>query len=574
MTETFTIPPTWRWLDRPPLGLDTGLKGHVLVVLYWRLGCVHSRVALHELTMALTEFADEPVTVICVHVATCDEERDEDRLRRWVQTSPAPVTVAIQPQVSGERLPSMLLVDAECAVRVRAVGVPRRSSMRAAVQALLTEARRAGLAAKVPFVPAALPASSAWLPIAVACDGERIWVASAGRRQVLGFEQDGSVAMVVGSGEPGAEDGEAALASFSLPSSLGIHDEYLVVADSHSHTLRAIDRSTGEVRTWCGTGRLGHDEMGGSYGRDQALSSPAGMVSRDGGLFVCQAGTNQLWQIDPMTGSAMAWLGGEVADYGGDSFSAGQDGAAGESFSEPIGLADDEDTLWVVEGRGHTLSAVDLAHVQRRTVYAGFRRPVAVVLHGDRVLVADAFQATVFAVTASDGQAVPLLGPDHGLVEPVSLAMHGDRLLIADMGADAVFVCDLAADQVKLSRLPVTGIPERVVSAAGPAALVAQAQELREHSDVSIRIDTPGHDDGIEAVVDVVDEGTQLLACDRHEATLVKGSMVTVLLPVEGPGVGALRIRLRLGGVTTHYVMPATATASGELEATLVLPTG
>ena len=187
MTETFAIPPTWRWLDRPPLSLETGLKNHVLVVLYWRLGCVHSRVAMHELTMALAELVDQPVAAICVHVPTCEEERDEDRLRRCLQSSPAPVTVAIQPEASRERLPSMLLVDATSEVRVRAVGVPRRSSLRAAVQSLLVEARHAGLHVEVPFVPTALPMSRAWLPTAVAFDGERIWVASAVRRQVFGF---------------------------------------------------------------------------------------------------------------------------------------------------------------------------------------------------------------------------------------------------------------------------------------------------------------------------------------------------------------------------------------------------
>ncbi|MFT4843752.1 MAG: hypothetical protein ACI90M_004234, partial [Candidatus Azotimanducaceae bacterium] len=33
MTETFSFPPTWRWLDRPPLCLETGLRDHVVVLL-------------------------------------------------------------------------------------------------------------------------------------------------------------------------------------------------------------------------------------------------------------------------------------------------------------------------------------------------------------------------------------------------------------------------------------------------------------------------------------------------------------------------------------------------------------
>ena len=146
-------------------------------------------------------------------------------------------------------------------------------------------------------------------------------------------------------------------------------------------------------------------------------------------------------------------------------------------------------------------------------------------------------------------------------------------MLIADIGADAVFACDLRADELELSRLPLTDIPERVLSTSRPAAWVTEAVELRAHSDVTIRIETPGHEDGTEAVVDVVDEGAPLLACDRHERTEVQTSTVTVLVPVEGPSVGALRLRLQLAGVTTHYVMPAAVTTCGELTATLGLPT-
>ncbi|MGK0153756.1 MAG: hypothetical protein ACI9SE_000704 [Neolewinella sp.] len=567
MTETFSFPPTWRWLDRPPLCLETGLRDHVVVLLYWRLGCLHSRVALFELAMAVG-VPEQAVAIVAVHVPTCEEERDDERVRRFVRSLPVPVTVAISEAESLPRMPTMRLLDAKSIVRVQADGVPRRSALRAAVEALLSEAGCDKRIPKLPFVPAAMPTSSAWSPTAVASDGERIWVASASCRQVFGLDSDGNVDIVVGSGAALEEDGPPDVAAFSSPTSLAVHDEYLVVADSHHHTVRAIERETGGVTTWCGTGYLGNDEMGGSYGRDQALSSPAGIVSRDGGLFVCQAGTDQLWQIDPMTGSAMAWLGGDVADYGGDSYA-----DQGASFGEPVGLADDEQSLWVVEARSHTLSVVDLAHVQRRTVCTEFRRPVAVAVHGDRVFVADAYLAQVFVVNATNDVCERFVGSEHGLLEPVSLAIHGERLVIADIGADAVFVCDLGASEVTLQRLPMAGIPEPHQQPLGPFATVTPATELREHSDVSIRIDTPEHDEGAEVVIDVVDEGVSLLACARHEATTVQDGGVTVLLPVEGVGEGALRFRLGFATSTAHYLMPAKVTADGQLSATLLFPT-
>jgi len=568
LTDTFSFPLAWRWLDRPPLRVETGLRDHVVVVLYWRLGCLHSRVALYELVNALASFAEQGVAVVAVHVPTCEEECDDERLRRFIRTLPYPVTVAVADDVALPRMPTMRLLDATAVVRVQADGVPRRSALRVAVQTLLDEASRAGRVARVPFVPAAMPVSSALLPTAVASDGDRIWVSSGRCRQVFGLDQDGNVEMVVGSGMALTDDGSAECAAFSAPTALAVHDEYLVVADAHHHTLRAIDRSSGEVTTWCGTGYLGDDEIGGSYGSDQALSSPAGIVSRDGGLFVCQAGTDQLWQIDPMTGSAMAWLGGDVIGYGDDGYA-----DQGVEFGEPVDLVDDEQTLWVVEARSHTLSAVDLAHLQRRTVCTDFRRPVAVAVSGDRVFVADAGQATVFVVNAIDGVCERLVGADDGLIEPVSLAVHGDSLVIADVGADAVFVCDLHASELRLQNLSVSGIPERNGQHLVPCASVTQSIELREYSDVTLRVETPHFEEGANVVVEVVDQGVALLACTKRESTTVHDGSVTLLLPVEGSGTGAMYVRFVADGSASHYLVPTAVTADGDLAATLRIST-
>lgn len=572
MSERFTFPPSWRWLDRPPLHLETGLRGHVVLVVHWRLGCAHSRAALHEAALLPGDLFGLPVAIVAVHVPTCDAERDDDRLRRTIAQMPGCMThaVAASPETV-ERVPSMLLVDSSGAVRVRAPGVLRRNRVRAAMEQLCRESGRRAKRMEAPFVasPVTLPAS--WQPIAVVADGDRIWVASASHRSVFAFDADANVTMTVGSGQYGSHDGASDDASFALPAALCVHDEHLAVADTQNHTLRAIDRSSGEVLTWSGTGWFGVDDIGGGYGCDQALSSPAGIVSRDGGLFVCMAGTDQLWQVDPMTGSAMAWLGGDAIGYAAEERSQ-------DTFAEPLGLAGDDERLWVAEGRGGVLSMVDLAHVQRHCVDekvdAKFVRPVAVAVHEDRVFVADSWQASVFVVTSQGAEGARFLGPDDGLVEPVSLAIDGTRLFVADVGADSVFVCDLADSEPKLERWDVQGLPEPVRSSgqSGPTALVAKACQLREHSDVTLRLRTPSCEDGTKAVVDVVDEGHPILAADRHEVTVVKKGLVEVLLPVSDAGHGCLRLRLRLADVVTHYVVPVTVTATGELKATLVLP--
>ena len=49
------FPASLRWLERPPCSVATGLRGHVVGLLLWRLGCVHSRQALAELGFIVVE---------------------------------------------------------------------------------------------------------------------------------------------------------------------------------------------------------------------------------------------------------------------------------------------------------------------------------------------------------------------------------------------------------------------------------------------------------------------------------------------------------------------------------------
>ena len=100
MAEAFSFPSSWRWLDRPPLHLETGLRDHVVLVQYWRLGCVHSRVALHDAALLEGDLRGLPCAIVAVHVPTCDAERDEDRLRRAIAQAPGCLTHAVAAEAS------------------------------------------------------------------------------------------------------------------------------------------------------------------------------------------------------------------------------------------------------------------------------------------------------------------------------------------------------------------------------------------------------------------------------------------------------------------------------------------
>lgn len=558
MTETpFSFSSSWRWLDRPPLRLDTGLEGHVAVVLFWRVGCAHSRAALSELALASVRERDRPVAFVAVHVPVEPGEEDDDLVRRHLSQLPAPLVCAVAPDAGDvDRLPTMVLVDAAGNVQARAPGVPRRRRLREAVDALCRRAEQDGQTALVPFVPHEASVRAGLRPIAAAHDGERLWIASAAQRRVFGVDGGGNVTHSFGSGAWGKQDGDAASCSFALPAALCVHDGFVAVADAQTHVLRAIDAANDDVTTWVGTGQFGADDVGGGYGVDQPLCSPAGMVSHDGGLYLCQAGVEQLWQVDPMTGAAMAWLG---ATYGG------------EDFRQPMALAQLDDQLWLAEAGAGALTCVDLAHVEVRERLTGMQRPSAVAVVGRRVFVADAGAAEILERDAEAGALQKVFGRADGLLEPVALASDGARLFVVDVAADAVFVVELGDEEPRLQPLTLRGLPDPARLRSGPRAQVARPCHLREHSDVTLAVALPGHDDGETVVVDVVDEADPVLAVPRDTVVEVRSGRIEVLLPVAEGVLGALRIRLQVGGRAQHYVLPVTVGTDGSTEVELAL---
>jgi hypothetical protein len=557
VTETpFSFPSSWRWLDRPPLRLDTGLQGHVTVVLYWRVGCAHSRAALSELALASLRERDRAVAFVAVHVPVEPGEEDDERVRRQLAQLPAPLVAAVAADAGEvERLPTMVLVDAAGVVQARAPGVPRRRRLREAVGALCRQADESGQAALVPFVPHDTGSRGGLRATAAAHDGERLWLASAGQRRVLAVDGDGNVTHSFGSGAWGKQDGDAASCSFALPAALCVHDGFVAVADAQTHVLRAIDIGNGDVTTWVGTGQFGADDVGGGYGSDQPLCSPAGMVSHDGGLYLCQTGVEQLWQVDPMTGAAMAWLG---ANYGG------------EEFRQPVALAQLDDQLWLCEAGAGALTCVDLAHVEVRERRSGMHRPSGVAVVGERIFVADAGRGEVLERIAAEAGLRRCFGPDDGLREPVALASDGERLFVVDAAADRVFVATVGESLGPLQPFELHGLPEPARLRSGPRAVVARPCHLAEHSDVTLTIALPGQD-GETVVVDVVDEADPVLAVPRDTVVEVRGGRIEVLLPIAEGLLGALRIRLQVAGRTRHYVLPVTVGTDGATEAELVV---
>src|SRR5262249_1312385 len=79
--------------------------------------------------------------------------------------------------------------------------------------------------------------------VAVDAGGARLFIADTNHHRVVVADSDGRVRSVVGAGEPGLADGDAATARFAQPQGVA-HDadrDLLYVADTENHAIRQID---------------------------------------------------------------------------------------------------------------------------------------------------------------------------------------------------------------------------------------------------------------------------------------------------------------------------------------------
>lgn len=519
------LPDDLVWLDRPPIDLPRAARGQVLVVLAWRLGCLHSRLALDELARLAGRLPGRLV-VVAVHVPASAAERDQSRLRRAVGDRP----VLLAEDASGSfrrrfglaRLPWLVLVDAAGLVRGLGCGEPRRAAFGDAVHALVREASAVGAETRLPLLPLAAPPVRLQ-PQALAVAADQLWLASAGHRCLYRLSADGQVEQTV-----------RAAPGFVAPAALAWHGDEVLVADAGAHLLRAVALATGDVRTVVGTGERSTDRTGGGYGTTQGLAAPAGLASADGGVYLTQTGVGSIWQVDPGTGHASDWL----AEVDG----------VGVRFAEPMGLLVTDTDVLVADASAGAVFAVDRAHLRLRKVAGELTRPVALANVGEDLLVADAGRARIWRGAVHGGGLRPWLGAEHGLVEPVALAVWQQRLWIADVGADALWTVDLAAPDASPVRVALQGSsPPR--PATTPRLLLADRLLALPFRDTTLRIVLPlaadeSVDDGALCRVQLGDEGRGLLACEVDHAGQAIGDHVDVPVPFAGVGSGALRVRL------------------------------
>jgi hypothetical protein len=237
------LPTSLQWLGRPPLWIDPGCRGHVTAVVLWRLGCGHGSEAVADVARAVVEFAGRPVVGLAVHVPCLPAERDTARVVRALHGLPLAAAIdaehVLVRQLAVAALPVLVLLDARGVVRFQGLGVPHPRRLADAITVLLDEAEHRGELAATAWAPAPLVAPSGRRGLCAQDD--QLWLADANTHRLHALDRQARVVRTIGSGCSGSDDGTASEASFKQPVAMVVHDDVLLVADTGSHTLRAIE---------------------------------------------------------------------------------------------------------------------------------------------------------------------------------------------------------------------------------------------------------------------------------------------------------------------------------------------
>ncbi len=188
----------------------------------------------------------------------------------------------------------------------------------------------------------------------------------------------------------GAADGVLRSSQFNQPSSIWGNDAALYVTDTGNHTIRKIERTTGEVSTFAGSA----EDSGFVDGpREVArFQHPDGIWGDGVNLYVADKGNNAVRRIDLASGAVTTLVG------------------AGSGLLSPTGLWGVADVLYVSDSGNGAIRSIDLRTGSMATLAAGLASPAGLWGDSATLYVADLADHTIRTVDYATGTVTTLAG--------------------------------------------------------------------------------------------------------------------------------------------------------------------
>ena len=468
------------------------LRGKVVLVDFWTYCCINCMHILPDLKFLEHKYPKELV-VIGVHSAKFDNEKETENIRlaalRYEIEHPIvnDAEMKIWRGFGVRAWPTLVLLDPEGYYCGFISGEGNREPLDQIIAKVIAYHKAKGTLDETPVKfdleqrrvkPGALR-----FPGKVLADeaSNRLFITDSNHNRLVVTSLDGKLIEVIGSGTPGAADGDYKSASFFRPQGTALVGDKLYVADTENHLLRVVDLKAKKVTTLAGTGEQAHFRANGGALRKTALNSPWAISHVDGTLYIAMAGPHQLWSHELDSDRIGVFAGSGREDI--------LNGPHGESaFAQPSGISSDGKFLYVADSEGSSIRKVPIATKGEVTTVAGtsdlpsgqslfafgdvdgigkearFQHPLDVLYHDGSLFVADSYNHKIKRIDAKKREVKTFIGTGKAgaelapaqLSEPAGLSVAKGKLFVADTNNHRICVVDLKSSE--MSELKINGL--------------------------------------------------------------------------------------------------------------------
>ncbi|OVA13591.1 NHL repeat [Macleaya cordata] len=497
------------WINSAPLQFHKDLKGKVVLLDFWTYCCINCMHVLPDLDYLEKKYKDKPFTVVGVHSAKFDNEKDLEAIRnavlRYNITHPVvnDGDMYLWRELGVNSWPTFAIVGPNGKLLAQIAGEGHRKDLDDLVEAALLFYGEKEILDNTP-IPLSLEkdndsrllTSPLKFPGKLAVDllNNRLFIADSNHNRIVVTDLEGNFIVQIGStGEEGLQDGAFDYATFNRPQGLAYNPRKncLYVADTENHALREINFVDELVRTLAGNGTKGSDYKGGGKGTSQVLNSPWDVCfdSTSEIVYIAMAGQHQIWEHNTLDGVTRA--------FSGDGFERNLNGSssASTSFAQPSGISlfPDLMEIFVADSESSSVRALDLKTGGTRLLAGGdpvfsdnlfrfgdhdgvgsdalLQHPLGVLCGKDgQVYVADSYNHKIKKLDPTSKRVVTLAGTGRAgfkdgsalsaqLSEPSGLVEAGNgRLLIADTNNSLIRYLDLTKEDPELLTLELKGV--------------------------------------------------------------------------------------------------------------------
>ncbi|ESR46787.1 hypothetical protein CICLE_v10000268mg [Citrus x clementina] len=372
------------WLNTAPLQFRRDLKGKVVLLDFWTYCCINCMHVLPDLEFLEKKYKDMPFTVVGVHSAKFDNEKDLEAIRNAVLRYGISHPVVndgdmnLWRELGVNSWPTFAVVGPNGKLLAQLAGEGHRKDLDDLVEAALLFYGKKKLLDNTPL-PLSLEKDSdprlftspLKFPGKLAIDilNNRLFISDSNHNRIVVTDLDGNFIVQIGSsGEEGLRDGSFDDATFNRPQGLAYNAKknLLYVADTENHALREIDFVNDTVRTLAGNGTKGSDYQGGEKGTSQArleimnhlLNSPWDVCYKpiNEKVYIAMAGQHQIWEHSTVDGVTRA--------FSGDGYERNLNGSSSlnTSFAQPSGISLSPDfmEIYVADSESSSIRALNL----------------------------------------------------------------------------------------------------------------------------------------------------------------------------------------------------------------------